>query len=180
MRALIVSYSFPPVGGAGVQPVLKLVKYLPPFGVEPAVLTVENPSVPLADESLVSEVPVDVEVLRARTLEPGYHAKQVAWRTEAKGAEGKAGLRRRAVALARSLLVPDPQILWLPLAGRALLGRLALGRDDVVLFSGPPFSQFLLAPLARARHAAVVLDYRDEWAMTRTAYEMGGAALAGA
>ena len=36
MRALIVSYAFPPVGGAGVQRVLKLVKYLPAHGIEPA------------------------------------------------------------------------------------------------------------------------------------------------
>ena len=29
LRALLVSYSFPPVGGAGVQRVVKLAKYLP-------------------------------------------------------------------------------------------------------------------------------------------------------
>jgi glycosyltransferase involved in cell wall biosynthesis len=181
MRALIVSYSFPPVGGAGVQRVLKLVKYLPAHGVTPAVLTVENPSVPVSDTSLVHEVPPDVEVLRARTLEPGYHAKQAAWRAEAGTGPGASAIRRRAVALARQLLVPDPQLLWLPLAARALARRLARGEDDAILVSGPPFSQFLLAPLARARRGtAVVLDYRDEWATTRTAYEMGGAALAGA
>src|SRR6185369_16763552 len=53
------------------------------------------------------------------------------------------------------------------------LARIVLGRapPDVVLISGPPFSQFLLAPLARAR-AAVVLDYRDEWSLIRSEYEM--------
>ncbi|MGH7272817.1 MAG: hypothetical protein ACREJ3_20495 [Polyangiaceae bacterium] len=50
LRALLVSYCFPPAGGAGVQRVVKLAKYLPHHGVSPAVLTVKNPSVPLRDE----------------------------------------------------------------------------------------------------------------------------------
>jgi glycosyltransferase involved in cell wall biosynthesis len=58
------------------------------------------------------------------------------------------------------------------------LRRIAADRDDVVLISGPPFSQFLLAPLARAGGLGVVLDYRDEWSILRTAYEMGGSRLA--
>ncbi len=181
MRALIVSYAFPPVGGAGVQRVLKLTKYLPAHGVTPSVLTVANPSVPLADASLERGIPADVEVLRARTLEPGYRAKQMAWKAAASTApSGLGALRRRAVALGKSLLVPDPQILWLPLASKMLLARLRAKNDHVVLISGPPFSQFLLAFVARL-HAgtAVVLDYRDEWATTRTVYEMGGAARAG-
>jgi glycosyltransferase involved in cell wall biosynthesis len=161
--------------------VLKLVKYLPTYGVTPAVLTVQNPSVPVADPSLSSEVPPDVEVVRARTLEPGYHTKQAAWRAEAEHPTPASTARRRAVALARQLLVPDPQVLWVPAAAWALATRLAHGKDDAVLVSGPPFSQFLLAPLARARSGtAVVLDYRDEWATTRTAYEMAGAAFTGA
>jgi glycosyltransferase involved in cell wall biosynthesis len=182
MRALVVSYSFPPVGGAGVQRVLKLVKYLPAHGVTPAVLTVKNPSVPLADHSLEAEVPRGVEVLRAPTLEPGYGTKELAWQAAAsEKAHLSARLRKHLVSLGKSLLVPDSQVLWLPSAGSALLARLLTRQDDVVFISGPPFSQFLLAFVARLRReTAVVLDYRDEWATTRTVYEMGGAARAGA
>ena len=43
LRVLLVSYSFPPVGGAGVQRVVKLAKYLPHHGVWPAILTAANP-----------------------------------------------------------------------------------------------------------------------------------------
>src|SRR5687768_16086327 len=78
MRALIVCYVFPPVGGAGVQRVLKLVKYLPRYGITPSVLTARAPSVPLVDPSLVSDVPPGTEVVRVRTFEPGYAAKQMA------------------------------------------------------------------------------------------------------
>src|SRR6202142_2581346 len=172
LRALLVSYSFPPVGGAGVQRVAKLVKYLPDYGGRPAVLTVANPSVPLHDESLLRDIPAAVAITRARTLEPAYAAKRAAWRARterANAAERGLGAMAR---LARHALFPDPQVLWQPAAQRALLARIASKRDDVVLVSGPPFSQFLLAPLARAAGLGVVLDYRDEWITLRAAYEM--------
>lgn len=181
-----MSYSFPPVGGAGVQRVVKLAKYLPLFGVRPAVLTVANPSAPLRDDSLFRDVPPGMEIARARTLEPGYAAKEAAWRAQAASsmpaanAAGTSGLgaSARMAAIARQVLFPDPQLLWQPAAQAALLSRIAARRDDVVLVSGPPFSQFLLAPLARAGGLGVVLDYRDEWSTLRTTYEMGRSRLA--
>jgi glycosyltransferase involved in cell wall biosynthesis len=179
LRALVVSYVFPPVGGAGVQRVLKLVKYLPEHQIHADVLTAKDPSVPLQDASLLSDVPTQTCVLRARTFEPGYGAKEIAWRALASGEKAGAALnlKRRAVALGRRLLIPDPQLLWLPAAQLALARRLISSRaDDVIFISGPPFSQFLLAALSRLRRGtAVVLDYRDEWTMTSSAYEMSAA-----
>jgi glycosyltransferase involved in cell wall biosynthesis len=179
LRVLLVSYSFPPVGGAGVQRVVKLAKYLPLHGVRPAVLTVANPSVPLRDDSLLRDVPAGVEVARARTLEPGYGAKRAAWRAQAAPSGPRSWLRslrargvRALAAVAGQALFPDPQVLWQPAAHLALARRLGRRLDDAVLISGPPFSQFLLAPLARAGGVGVVLDYRDEWSTLRRAYEM--------
>ena len=183
LRALVVSYVFPPVGGAGVQRVLKLVKYLPRHGVTPAVLTALEPSVPLQDASLEREVPPGTEVLRARTFEPGYGAKQLAWQMAAGAPRGPlAKLKHGVVAFGRSLLVPDPQLLWLPAAHWALARRLLSAQaDDVVFISGPPFSQYLLAGITRLRRGtALVLDYRDEWSTTSSAYEMSGSARASA
>jgi glycosyltransferase involved in cell wall biosynthesis len=176
LRALIVAYSFPPSGGAGVGRPVKLVKYLGLHGVRPAVLTASNPSSPLRDESLLADVPPGTEVVRVPTLEPGYAVKQTSWSLSA-GSTARRPLRRRAMKLAldlgRQALVPDPQILWLPAAQAALARRLVRGADDVVLVSGPPFSQVLLAPLARLRRGtAVILDYRDEWSTVRAVYEM--------
>lgn len=176
-RALIVAYAFPPTGGAGVQRISKLVKYLGGHGIEPAVLTVSNPSVPVTDESLLKDLPPELEVLKARTFEPAYGAKKAAW--EAK-AETKPTLKKRAVKLAsgfvRQLMFPDVQMLWVPHAMTTLAKRLVSARPDIVFISGPPFSPFLLAPLAHTR-AAVVLDYRDEWSTIRKTYEMTGSVI---
>ncbi len=174
-NALVVSYNFPPVGGAGVQRVVKLVKYLPEFGVSTTVLTVSNPSVPLRDEALLRDIPLGTRIVRAATLEPGYAAKQVVWENHA--ASNVSLLqrgRRLAIRAARQALVPDPQVLWLPAAAVTIRQELRMKAVNCVLISGPPFSQFLLAPLVRAssRRTAVVVDYRDEWSTTRSTYEM--------
>jgi glycosyltransferase involved in cell wall biosynthesis len=180
IRALIVSYLFPPSGGGGVQRVLKLVKYLPEHGVQPTVLTAENPSVPVLDASLTRDLPAGVRVLHARTLEPSYELKQAAWAASSAGS-GRT-VARAIGTLAKHLLVPDPQVLWQPAAQCRLARRLFGPRpDDVVLVSGPPFSQFLLGLLVRlSPKTKVVLDYRDEWTTYRTTYEMKSRLAAGA
>ena len=54
---LIISYYWPPSGGAGVQRWLKFVKYLPEYGWQPIIYTPENPEYPALDESLVKDIP---------------------------------------------------------------------------------------------------------------------------
>ena len=180
MRALIVSYFFPPTGGAGVGRPLKLAKYLPDFGVTPTILTASNPSVPLRDESLLRDVDPAMEIVRAPTLEPGYAIKKAVWNAEAEKpkrgilASAVGRLKAGGVAFAKGVLVPDAQVLWQPGAARALLSRLVRRADDVLWITAPPFSAFLLAPIARARGVAVVVDYRDEWKTLRETYEMSG------
>jgi len=187
LRVLLVSYAWPPTGGVGTGRVLKLAKYAADHRIRPSVLTVSNPSVPLIDPSLLRDVPAGIEVIRARSLEPGYASKAAVWRdSSTPAARGRGGLRlkSRILSLARQFLVPDPQVLWLPAAAAALARRLrSPDAEDVVFITAPPFSSFLAGPLTRLRRGtALVLDYRDEWSTVRSSYEMSGrlAAFAGA
>lgn len=171
-RALIVAYGFPPTGGVSVQRITKFVKYLPEFGWNCSVLTVANPSVPMVDASLTEEIPASTVIRRARTLEPGYATKSLVAATSAKSTKTILG---EAVGIARGaarrvsnfVLQPDPQILWRPHALREGRKLLAERPHDVIVATGPPFSSFLLAAtLARHARLPLVLDYRDEWAVT--------------
>ncbi|MBE0585718.1 MAG: glycosyl transferase family 1, partial [Desulfofustis sp.] len=52
-KVLVIAYYFPPLGGSGVQRVLKFVKYLPQFGWQPTVLTIGPTAYYAHDESLL-------------------------------------------------------------------------------------------------------------------------------
>lgn len=173
MKVVLISYVFPPVGGAGVQRAVKLVKYLPEHGVDPIVLTTKNPSVPLHDESLVRDIPEGTRIERARTLEPGYGAKQAAWTAHVDETPSLATRAKRMMTrVAKEALIPDAQVLWLPGANAKLASILAKDRPGAILVSGPPFSSFLLAPLAKMSPGTrVILDYRDEWTAYRVEKE---------
>ena len=175
-RALLISYPFPPVGGAGVQRVTKFTKYLPQAGWLTSVLTVENPSVPLVDQSLGHDIPPETIVRRARTWEPSYSLKT------AVSAGGGSGRQRRLSALpaakamvrrfANLVLQPDPQILWMPGAVRDGLKLLREVPHAAIVATGPPFSTFLIgAALSRRTKLPLILDYRDEWGLSNTLWE---------
>lgn len=169
-RALIVAYVFPPSGGAGVQRVAKFVKYLPEFGWDCSVLTVSNPSVPLRDDTLLSEIPESTVVRKAKTLEPGYSFKN-SISAAAEGSTRPRGIKhsiKSAIrAVGNAVLQPDAQVLWYPQAvreGKRLLREL---HHDVIFVTAPPFSSFLVgAELSRATGLPLVLDYRDEWGIS--------------
>ena len=60
-KVLIIAYYWPPAGGGGVQRWLKFTKYLRKYGYEPVIFTVKNAEYPVIDESLVTEIPADIE-----------------------------------------------------------------------------------------------------------------------
>jgi glycosyltransferase involved in cell wall biosynthesis len=175
-RVLLISYTFPPTGGAGVQRVTKFVKYLGQFGWSPSVLTVANPSVPLNDDSLGADVPQETLVRRAGTWEPGYALKSAVSAGDGQAARRggiiqrwtKGTLRR----LATMLLQPDPQVLWMPGAVREGMRLLREVPHDAIVATGPPFSTFLIgASLSRRTGLPLVLDYRDEWDLSSAYWE---------
>lgn len=167
-RVLMISYHFPPVGGAGVQRPVKFAKFLRQHGWDVSVLVAANPSVPVLDHSLCRDLPEDLVVERARTWEPDYRVKQqYGQATQARvgllaGVKGLArGLVKRAASL---LLQPDPQVLWLPNAlsvAKRLLKQLP---HDAILATAPSYSNLVLGAMLKKRTGLpLVVDYRDEW-----------------
>src|ERR1043165_460101 len=69
-KVLVITYYWPPSGGAGVQRWLKFVKYMRSFGWEPVVYTAEGGEMPVIDPSLEKDIPAGVTVLRRKIVEP--------------------------------------------------------------------------------------------------------------
>ncbi|MFN0197623.1 MAG: glycosyltransferase [Planctomycetaceae bacterium] len=173
-RLLLVSYHFPPVGGAGVQRPLKFVKYLRRFGWDATVLMAANPSVPVFDESLLADIPSETTLLKARTWEPSYRLKGGATSSpkSADDSRLKPGIKQRAVGVVRNmlrrtagiLLQPDPQILWAPNAYREACRYLAQVPHDAILATAPSYSNLLLGCHLKHKFGLpLVVDFRDEW-----------------
>lgn len=174
-RVLYISYAYPPTGGGGVQRSVKFTKYLGRFGWQPTVLTAANPSVPVQDNALARDIDPSIEIVHARTWEPGYRWKQclgnhpgasnanVAVSPRAASKWGKS-LKDWTRTKAMAWLQPDPQVLWNRSAYRKAIDALAKRPHDAIFVTGPPFSSFLLAcRLKRQSGLPLVVDFRDEW-----------------
>ncbi|WP_245897295.1 glycosyltransferase family 4 protein [Hymenobacter nivis] len=171
LRLLILTYYWPPSGGAGVQRCLKWVKYLGDFGVEATVVTVDatQATYPVLDESLAADVPAGVRVIRTPTSEPFESYKKLTGRAVPYGGfanEGKPGLMQQALRFVRgNLFIPDPRRGWNKHALRAVERLLAAGETfDAVLTSSPPHSTQLIGLALQKRYGLRWLaDMRDPW-----------------
>lgn len=161
MRALIVSYYFPPAGGGGVQRVLKLCKHLPAFGWEVDVLAPDDPKWVAHDPGLAAEIPAGTVVHRARYRGPSDERPAA---DVLAGAEGLRGVATRAGLYGRQLLVPDPRVVWVPDAARAAVRIVRERSASVVLTTSPPSSAHMIGNVvARRTGVPWIADLRDSW-----------------
>jgi glycosyltransferase involved in cell wall biosynthesis len=169
VNLLLISYSFPPAGGVGVLRAASLAKYLPEEGVRVDVLTARNAAAVGADEALRRQIPAGVIVHDTLTLDLPFGVRKALKRLVAGGKKSTAsstparpGLLKRVVG---NLLLPDPQIGWLPFALPAAKRIIERRQIDAVLITVPPFSSVRLATSLRKRYPRlpIVLDFRDEW-----------------
>ena len=171
LRLLVITYYWPPSGGAGVQRCLKFVKHLGHFNVEPTVITVDpaQASYPVRDESLLAEVPPTVRVIHTDTTEPFESYKRLTGRAVPYGGfanEGKPGPVQQLMRFVRgNLFIPDPRRGWNRHALAAVEKLLAAGEQfDAVLTSSPPHSTQLIGLELQRRHGLRWLaDLRDPW-----------------
>ncbi len=171
-KLLIITYYWPPSGGAGVQRWLKMAKYLAQIGHEVHVVTV-NPEVatyPHRDESLPQELE-GVTVHRTDTREPyRYYAMLSGGKIPSAGFanEGtgtKAGpLNRLARFVRGNLYLPDPRKGWNPFAERKALELIDSHGIDTVITTSPPHSTQLIGlSLKKQRNIRWLVDMRDPW-----------------
>lgn len=171
-KVLIITYYFPPAGGAGVQRWLKFVKYLPQYGCEPIVLTVDEKfaSYPQTDFSLVQEIPENVMVVKTKTrevlsaykkLSPG---KQVPYGGFAN--ERNPGLFQKIARFIRgNFFLPDPRKAWNRFALPEAVRIIRELNVDTVITTGPPHSTHLLGIALKKKfsHIRWIADLRDPW-----------------
>jgi glycosyltransferase involved in cell wall biosynthesis len=171
-RLLIITYYWPPNGGAGVQRWLKFTKYLPQHGWQPVVYTPSNPEVIMPDPALEGEVPAEAEIVRYPITEPyGFYKRLTGRGKDTKvhtgflSEEKRQGWREDLALWVRSnLFIPDARVWWVKPSVRRLQAYLKDHPVDAVVTTGPPHSLHLIG-LALKRELGVhwIADWRDPW-----------------
>jgi hypothetical protein len=172
-KVLIISYYFPPSGGPGVQRVLKFVKFLPQFGWEPVVLTVENGDFPARDESLVKEIPQTVKVYRTKIFEPYRLYRRLTGRPAnapvdveniPHGIKKRSATQYLAEFIRSTFFIPDARIGWMPYALPRALQIARAENVHAIYSSSPPYTTALIArALHRRTGLPWIAGFRDPW-----------------
>ena len=169
---LIITYYWPPSGGAGVQRWLKTVKYLREYGWEPIVYTPENPEAPAIDNSLLKDIPEGVKVLKQPIWEPySFYKKFLGLKKDEKINAGfltekkKPGLAEKIAVWSRgNLFIPDARKYWVKPSVEYLAKYLRSHPIDAVVSTGPPHSMHLIALGLKEKSGIPWLaDFRDPW-----------------
>lgn len=169
-KVLIITYYWPPSGGAGVQRWLKFAKYLPSSGWIPVVLTVlpEYAAYPYKDTSLYGEIPIDAEVHRTKAV--NYFALYGRDQSKLPGAGfasgTEKGLKNMFSRFIRgNFFIPDPRIGWNRYAFRKACELIKTGNITHVITTSPPHSTQLIGLRLKRRFPNIkwVADMRDPW-----------------
>ncbi|MCD0468993.1 glycosyltransferase family 4 protein [Flavobacterium sp. JAS] len=170
-KLLIITYYFPPAGGPGVQRWLKFVKYLPEFNIQPIVYVPENPTYPIVDKGLVSEVSDQVIVLKNKIWEPYQLASIFSKNKTKKISSGIFPHKKKQTFLDKTFLwvrgnlfIPDARVFWVKPSVSYLEKYIKENNIDTIVTSGPPHSLHLIGlELKEKLNVKWFADFRDPW-----------------
>jgi glycosyltransferase involved in cell wall biosynthesis len=162
-RVLLVAFFFPPLSNSGTQRPLKFANYLPEFGWEPIVLTVDRPPRTTPPDSqlepeLLQEVREGMVIERVPFLTTQVFGSVESVPLVGRIADALDWRVRNATAF------PDHYFWWrfaIRQRARALAQK---HRVDAVFATGFPWSSLLAGrDLARASGVPLITDFRDPW-----------------
>lgn len=170
-KVLIVTYYWPPAGGAAVYRVTKFCKYLIQNDWEPIILTVNEAESSQSDQSLLKELPEGIKIFRTSSIEPTVIAKKLTG-SNISGAPIGAALQTSSQSFKSKLLsfirlnffIPDAKIGWIPFAfsqGKKIIEQ---EKPDLIFSTSPPPTVHLIAKKLKTwSNIPWVADFRDPW-----------------
>ena len=173
-KFLLITYYWPPSGGAGVIRWVKHCKYIGEFGWEPIIYTPENPHFPVLDDSMMGEVDSKFEVLKLPIWEPyEWYKKFTGRKKEERIYSGfinehkKESLAQKiAVFIRGNFFIPDARKFWIKPSVK-FLSRVLKERDDIeaIITTGPPNSMHMIGLGLKKKMPDLkwIADFRDPW-----------------
>ena len=169
-RVLIITYYWPPSGGAGVQRWLKLSKYLPKFGWEPVILTVDPSfaAYPVTDKSLSAEVPSDLKVFTTPAIDYFSIYKKDKTKIPSAGFANNTDntFKGKLFRFIRgNFFIPDPRRGWNGYAFRKACEIIESEGIRHIITTSPPHSTQLIGLKLKKKYPFIkwIADLRDPW-----------------
>jgi glycosyltransferase involved in cell wall biosynthesis len=172
-KVLVISYYWPPAGGAGVQRWLKFVKYMRFCGWEPVVYTALDGEMPVIDRSLEKDIPAGTTVLKKPIWEPYSIYKKFSGRKKDERINASFLNEKKSGGLAEKLsvwirgnfFIPDARRFWIRPSVKYLSKYVRDNGISHVISSGPPHSMHLIALGLKKKNPELkwIADFRDPW-----------------
>jgi glycosyltransferase involved in cell wall biosynthesis len=153
-----------------VQRWLKLAAYLQKSGVAVSVITPQNPVASNFDESLLQEVPSEIEVHHTYARDPFSWYQKISGKKKIN--TGGIGLSKKKKSLGEKLVhyiranffIPDARKGWNSFAYAKALELFKHQPFDALITSGPPHSTHLVGLRLQQKFKSIWLaDFRDPW-----------------
>jgi glycosyltransferase involved in cell wall biosynthesis len=169
-RVLIVTYYWPPSGGAGVQRWLKFAKYLPEFGWEPVILTVdpEYAVYPSLDNSLGKDLDGNIEVSRTKATNwfRFYPSDKLKIPSAGFANNMDNSWKGKISRFIRgNFFIPDPRRGWNKFAFRKACNLIEKEKITTILTTSPPHSTQIIGLRVKKKYPGIkwIVDLRDPW-----------------
>lgn len=166
----MITYYWPPSGGAGVQRILKFAKYFPKFDIKPYIITVkeDKASYPVIDNTLSNDIPPEAEIHRTDTFEPyEFYSKLLGKKSIPTGFsnESSPGMFQKFSRFVRgNFFIPDGRKGWIKFAFKEACRIIEKENIKTVITTSPPHSaQVIGLKLKKKYDINWITDLRDPW-----------------
>ncbi len=169
-NVLIITYYWPPSGGAGVQRWLKFAKYLPEFGINPIILTVDEHFAAYVtnDPSLLNDISPDLIVFKTKSFEILKLFSRTTGEQMPQGGFSNVNKQSFIMKVSRfvrgNFFIPDARRGWNKFAFRKALELIKTYNIKTIITTSPPHSvQLIGLQLKRKLNIRWIADLRDPW-----------------
>ena len=169
-KVLVITYYWPPSGGAGVQRWVKFIKYFKNQNIDPYIISVDPDfaSYPVIDKSLINDIPENTNVYLTKTNEPYSIYKKINNnQTPYAGFanEGRPNFLQKIARFVRgNFFIPDSRKGWNDFAYKKAIKVLEKENIDTVITTSPPHSTQLVGlKLKETLNIKWIADLRDPW-----------------
>ncbi|MBI1836650.1 MAG: glycosyl transferase family 1 [Flavobacteriia bacterium] len=167
--AVLITFYWPPAGGAGVHRWLRFSNYFKENGVNLHVYCPENAEWPLIDKELESLISSEIKIIKRKIFEPHKYIGKKNNPNVSGGftRSNKSSIVQKLVIWTRgNLFIPDARMFWIR-PSISFLKKYIKAHPEIktIISTGPPHSLHLIARKLKKQFPNVkwIADFRDPW-----------------